>query len=406
MPAIPRISRIVIRNYRSIGACDLRPHALTWLVGRNGSGKSNLLDALKFVKDALDGPLENALNERGGIKQVRRQSSGHPRHFTIRLELVLADGRTALYAFEIGAAEGGGYTVKHEHCQIGRHRKGPSFTMQADGRIVSSEPAFPAVTRGRLALAAASGIADFAPVFAHLTSMGFYNLNPESMSALQSPQDGRLLKPLGENIASVVGHLETHEKASLERILTYLETVVPGIVGVEREQTGHMETILFKQTIAGAKHPWSFPAHSMSDGTLRALGILVALFQGERAGRPSLVCIEEPESALHPAASAAVREALLHASRTTQIFVTSHSPDLLDDRSIDADSLLAVGAEGGETFIAPIDHAAREVLKDALFTPGELLRLEQLYPDAVLVEARRAARQSPTECSRPAASTD
>ena len=314
---VPRISRISIRNYRSIGACDLQPGPLTYLVGRNGSGKSNLLDALKFVKDALEGPLENALNERGGVKQVRRQSSGHPRHFAIRLELVLADGRDALYAFEIGAAEGGGYVVKEERCEIGGRGSGPSYSVREGGSTVSSEEPFPAVTKGRLALAAASGIEAFAPVFEHLTSMGFYNLNPEAMSALQSPQDGRLLKPLGENIASVIGHLGAHERGSLDRVVAYLETVVPGVVGVEREQTGHMETISFKQTVTGAKHPWSFPAHAMSDGTLRALGILVALFQGERGSGPSLIAIEEPESALHPAASAALREALVHASRTT-----------------------------------------------------------------------------------------
>ncbi len=51
MSAPRRLSRIVIRNYRSIGFCDLRLGDLTYLVGRNGSGKSNLLDALKFVKE-------------------------------------------------------------------------------------------------------------------------------------------------------------------------------------------------------------------------------------------------------------------------------------------------------------------------------------------------------------------
>ena len=87
----------------------------------------------------------------------------------------------------------------------------------------------------------------------------------------------------------------------------------------------------------------------MSDGTLRALGVLTALFQGNRDFAPSLVGIEEPETALHPAASAALREALIRASRQTQIIVISHSPDLLDDTSIPADTVLAVVADQGNT---------------------------------------------------------
>ena len=390
MNAARRLSRIVIRNYRSIGFCDLRPGALTYLVGRNGSGKSNLLDALKFVKDGLEGPLDNALNERGGIKQVRRRSTGHPRHFGIRLELVLSDGRPALYAFEIGAVEGGRYTVKEERCEVGRRGSGPSFVVSEGSAPVSSEQPFPAIVKGRLALAAASGLEAFAPVFEQLTAMGFYNLNPEAIASLQSPQDGRLLKPLGDNLASVVGHLAEYRPEALERIVAYLETVVPGVVGVKREQTGHMETVGFQQTVAGADRPWWFPAHAMSDGTLRALGILVALFQEEPEFRPSMIAIEEPESALHPAASAALREALVQASRTSQVLVTSHSPDLLDDDAIRPESVLAVSSREGETVIAPVDRAAREMLREELFTPGELLRLEQLQPDPDLVKEQHA----------------
>lgn len=390
MSAPRRLSRIVIRNYRSIGFCDLRLGDLTYLVGRNGSGKSNLLDALKFVKDALEVPLDNALNERGGIKQVRRQSGGRPRDFGIRLELMLSDGRPALYAFEIGAAKGGRHTIKEERCEIGKRGSGPSFVVSEGKLPVSSEQAFPAIVKGRLALASASGLEAFAPVFEQLTAMGFYNLAPEAIASLQSPQDGRLLKPSGGNLASVIGHLEEYRPGALERIVTYLGTVVPGLVGVKREQAGHMETVSFQQTVTKAKGPLSFPAHSMSDGTLRALGILVALFQEEPEFRPSMIAIEEPESALHPAASAALREALAQASKTSQVLVTSHSPDLLDDVGIRPESVLAVSSLGGETVIAPLDRAAREMLRDELFTAGELLRLEQLQPDPDLVREQHA----------------
>ena len=114
MPHTAFIRRVVLRNYKSIGHCDVRLSPLTYLVGQNGAGKSNFLDALHFVRDALAGSLESALNERGGINEVRRRSSGHPTHFGIRLEFQLRDGRDGWYAFDIGAMAGGGYEVQSE----------------------------------------------------------------------------------------------------------------------------------------------------------------------------------------------------------------------------------------------------------------------------------------------------
>ncbi len=94
-----------------------------------------------------------------------------------------------------------------------------------------------------------------------------------------------------------------------------------------------------------------------------------------------LVGIEEPEIALHPAAAGVLRDSLRDASRKTQVLVTSHSPDLLDDPDIRDEQILPVIAEHGETRIAPLDEAGRNAIRDRLYTPGELLRLDQLRPE-------------------------
>ena len=386
------VHRVVLRNYKSIGHCDVRLLPLTYLVGHNGAGKSNFLDALHFVRDALAGSLDSAINERGGLNEVRRRSSGHPTHFGIRLEFRLKDGREGWYAFDIGSMASGGYEVQHEECVIEGIGKGPFFRISKGGLRDSSESTFPAVTADRLALVAASGFTVFRPVFDALTAMGFYNLNPKLMRELQKPQDGRLLKPVGENIASVIGHLERVDPDRVKIIKDYLQSVVPMVHGMERKAIGPMETLEFRQEMAGAKHPWKFLAQNMSDGTLRALGVMTALLQSNVDYSPTLIGIEEPETALHPAASAALREVLVEASRHTQVLVTSHSPDLLDDREIDADSILAVVSEGGETKIAPLDEGSRQVLRDHLFSAGELLRMNQLAPDRTAIE-----RQSTTQ---------
>lgn len=375
------ITRVLLRNYKSIGHCDVRLGPLTYLVGANGSGKSNFLDALHLVRDALAGSLDNALNERGGLPEVRRRSSGHPTHFGIRLEFVLGDGQPGYYAFNIGALPGRGYEVQKEECSFRFMGAGAHFKIERGLLLETSEPTFPSVTSDRLALVSASGMTAFRPVFDALTSMGFYNLNPKVMREPQKPQDGRMLKSEGQNIVSVIGHLKNVEPGRLMEIQNYLQTVVPMVHGFERKQMGPLETLQFRQDMAGAKHPWHFLAQNMSDGTLRALGVLTALFQGNKDHSPSLIGIEEPETALHPAASAALREALSKASEHSQVMVTSHSPELLDDREIAAEQFLAVVSEGGETKMAPLDEASRQMMRQRLFSAGELLRLNQLAPD-------------------------
>ena len=383
------LQRVVLRNYKSIGQCDIRLGALTYLVGGNGAGKSNFLNALGLVRDALNGSLDNALHERGGLSEVRRRSRGHPTHFGIRLEFCLPSGQHGHFSFNVGALKDRGYEVQTEECVIEGIGRGPFYRIDRGRLRDSSEPSFPSVTSDRLALVAASGMTAFRPVFDAMASMSFYNLNPKLMQDLQKPQEGRLLKPAGENIASAIGHLERVAPDQMNVIQQYLHTVVPMVHRVERKQVGPMETLEFQQDMAGSPHPWRFLAQNMSDGTLRALGVLVALYQGNVDYSPTLVGIEEPETALHPAASAALREALVRASRTTQIIVTSHSPDLLDDPAIPGDAILAVVSEGGETRIGPLDAASRAVMRDQLFSAGELLRLNQLAPDRAFLEAQQ-----------------
>lgn len=97
------IHRVILRNYKSIGHCDVSLGSLTYLIGGNGAGKSHFLDALHLVRDALVGSLDNALNERGGLSEVLRRSSGHPTHFGIRLDLSLPSGQPGRYAFNVRA---------------------------------------------------------------------------------------------------------------------------------------------------------------------------------------------------------------------------------------------------------------------------------------------------------------
>ena len=142
-------------------------------------------------------------------------------------------------------------------------------------------------------------------------------------------------------------------------------------------------TLDFRQEACGAQQPRRVPASSMSDGTLRALGVLVALFQGDggNGAGPTLVGIEEPEIALHPAAAGVLIDSLTEASQSAQVIVSSHSADLLDNDAISDTSIIATFSEQAETKIGPLDYAGRSSLHEHLFTAGELLRIDQLRPE-------------------------
>ena len=372
------VTRVRLRNYKSIAACDVRPAPLSFLVGPNGSGKSNFLDALRFVAEALRRSLDHALLERGGIQEVRRRSGGHPNHFGIRLDLQLprAEG---WYAFRVGAKPRGGYGVQQEECFVAG-ADGHDHYRVKDGAVVGGtidNP--PACASDRLYLVAMSGFPTFRPVYDALSGMGFYNLNPEAIRDLQAPDPGDLLKRDGGNLASVLSNLDRRGKTAVEE---YLAAITPGITGVAPRTIGTRITLDYRQEVRGSQHPRRFLASNMSDGTLRALGVLVALFQGDGNGnRSTLIGIEEPEIALHPAAAGVLIDSLTEASRSAQVIVSSHSADLLDNRAISDTSILAVLSEHAETRIGPLDEAGRSSIRDHLFTAGELLRIDQLHPE-------------------------
>ena len=374
------IDRVVLRNYRRIAECDVALGRLTWLVGRNGAGKSNFLDALHFVRDALNGSLDRAVEERGGFVLVRRRSLGHPKVFGVRLKFTLSDGGRGVYGFEIASHKGSVPFVARESLNLHAGGSESHFTIEAGELTSSSESTRPILSDEGLGLVQMAGLAAFHPVHEMLAGMSFHNFDPSSMKELRRPDSGRTLKPEGNNIASALAYLQEVDPDGYRFAQDYLNVVAPTIVGVDRVGVGGMEQLEFSQEVLGAERPWRFDAHAMSDGTLRALGILVALVHPGTRGHLYPVGMEEPEAALHPAAVAALREAIRAASKRRQLLLTTHGTDLLDDPDMDPDELRAVAWDRGQTRIVAIDDVAARAMRNHMYSAGELLRQGQLVP--------------------------
>ncbi|MCC7349573.1 MAG: AAA family ATPase [Phycisphaerales bacterium] len=394
MSDIRKVKRLAMRQFKSIERCDIELSPITILVGRNGVGKSNILDALRFVADALRNTLEYAIRERGGIDQVRRKSlGGRPTNPMIALELSLQGGQTARYSFKIAAVQGREFRVDLESCDILNVNGDVTHGFKvSNGQITNwkSTSPQPAAVPDRLLLVAASGIPEFRPVFDLLTRLAFHNLNPEVMKFPQRPEPGMLLAHDGHNLASVIKQLESSDPAKLERVQDYLQAIGVPVKRITHKQAGALETIEVGQemSVPGGKRNSIFDAIALSDGTIRALGILVSLVS---AG-PSLIGIEEPETALHPAAAGVLMEALTEGAERTQLIITCHSPDLLDHESVSPEMIRPVLLENGRTVVGKLDPAKADLMKKHLATAGDLLRLDQLAPDPKDIQRQEDVR--------------
>ncbi|MCX6645235.1 MAG: AAA family ATPase [bacterium] len=387
------IKRVKIKNYRSLANVEVDFEDFTVLVGPNGAGKSNFVDALSFLADCLNTTIDAALQKRGGINAVRRKSAGHPNDFGVNIDFDFPMAirkrskfetklLSASYAFEIKAQKEAKYIVKKESCRIWGLDQ-PEISLKVESGLVKIEMVDDVFERtieeDRLGLQIFSGFPQLRPVYNYLTTMRFYSLVPDHIRKPQEVNPGKWLEKDGANSAAILRNISSSRNHDdYERICKLLSKAVPGITKVSHKALGQFETLAFKQEVQGVKDAWQFDTYNMSDGTLRILGILLAVYQNPSA---SCLFIEEPESTVHPAAADLIVDILQVARKHAQVVITTHSPDILDNKNLDAKQIRYVENNKGITSITPIDPLSRDMVKEKLYSLGELLRENKLKPD-------------------------
>lgn len=386
---VPFISRVRLKNYKSIARCDVRLGPLTVLIGPNGAGKSNFLDALRFVADAVGTSPDQAIAVRGGLGGILRRSRTMSDSFSIDLEVTIPWGPSpdqwakGRYGFEIASADRPGqrpFLVRAERCKLEWNEKAHQFAVH-DGNVTDdgSPMQVSDIDPERLYLPLVSVRTSYAPLYAGLRGMYFYDPDPSKLRDLQAPTGGAELGRAGEYLGDVLGALDPSTK---QRFDAYMRVVVPELASVERKFEGNYVTVELRTRPRKNAPDVVFGPNAMSDGTIRAAGLLAALYQpwvGD--GRIRLVGIEEPELALHPAAAGALFDALIEASDRVQLIVTTQSPDLLDRDDIDVDIVRVAKIRTGATVIGQVDVPSRQILGEKLATVGQLLRNDQISPE-------------------------
>ena len=154
-----------------------------------------------------------------------------------------------------------------------------------------------------------------------------------------------------------------------------MRLVVPELENITVQSVGGFVTPQFRIFDPGsATKSHTFNVSQMSDGTLRILGLLVALYQDPR---PSIIALEEPELTVHPGVLQLISDSILEVAETTQILVTTHSPVLID--KFDPSHVFAVESKGGVTVARPLSNIQKDAVKKRLFSLGELMTVEGLH---------------------------
>ncbi|MFI1445016.1 AAA family ATPase [Streptomyces fructofermentans] len=384
----PFLTRVQVHNYRSIAACDVRLGPLTVLAGPNAAGKSNFLDAIRYVREALGSSPGQALESRGGLGEVlHRSRQSQADFFRIRLEARIPSSDAgqpafdAAYVLEVGTDPQGGTlpVLRREELRINGSPQGEQFSPEtAQNRAVAWRDDILLPRAGR-------NHTESRVLHEHLRAMRFYELLTPVLRAVDDTPGrpgGRVLGERGEYLARVLDELAGEHPWIKATIDGYLTTMIDNAVGVDGIVSPDLDLAVVTGRFRGQDgQAVKVDRRSLSEGTLRLTAVLAALFQtGALTGEIPLIGIEEPEISLHPPMLGALYDALVAAARNTQVIVTTQSADLLDNAAADPAHLLVVRDNGPGSTIGPLDRAGRRLLDDGVLTLPELLRSAQMRP--------------------------
>lgn len=328
------VSRLVLKNWRNFRSVDVPLGERAILLGPNASGKSNLLDVFRFLRDIAKagGGLQRAVSQRGGLSKIRCLAAR--REPDVEIEVRLSDnGKEPAWRYAIGIKqEVRGYRqpyLAHERVWRGERQlldRPDDFDRKDKLRLTQTH------------LEQINANESFREISRFLESILYLHLvpqllrHPEAFLGPGVPGD-----PFGRSFLETVAKTpEKIRKPRLKRIEAALRKAVPQLRNLRdtRDDGGvpHLEA-LYEHWRPGA----AIQEDQFSDGTLRLIGLFWSLLEGDGP-----LLLEEPELSLHPGIVSRLPALFYRLQRRNrrQILLSTHSPDLLSESGIGGEEIL------------------------------------------------------------------
>lgn len=392
------ITTLTLHNWKSFEKASLLIDQITFLIGTNASGKSNIVDALIFLSRLSTGErlADVCKNIRGGIDQIIRRGSNNA-----SLEVVFKDNETTYkYTLKFSVSNAEAYvdseslemSVKEDIWRylfftdiVADNLPSQIITLFDKDRIGSGTKKGISLRRDITILSQVQGqnvlkiIKDGAK--AALDSFAsIYVLDPNPARMREYVTLSETLNSDGSNVAGVIAALSEDHPKDFEDTLTKYVSKLPerDIRRIWAERVGR-----FKDTaMVYCLEDWGDPEYSMeidaramSDGTLRFIAIIVALLTRDS---DSLIVIEEIDNGLHPSRAGELVYALteIATSRDFDVLCTTHNPVLIDALGTEVlDSVSCVNREGihGSASIFRLTERPDFLRQLARYTPGNMM---------------------------------
>ncbi len=352
------IETLRVQNYKSLKDIEIPLKPLTVLVGPNAAGKSNILDCLRFLSEmvAIPGDRAEPVRKRGGYGDiVWGGQTGSSISVSCRWQPLQAGEGSFDYLLVIRNNPTHTFSIEEEHLSasapgmelVSWHRGGRNPTLFPDTFGLSEDTSkFDRADKPieRWARGVISG-------------WTFYDFLTQSMRVPRAMGTAERLSSDGSNVAQVLLRLHLKEPDLFREVEELLQAAIPEVEKLFLDDVGGNQVYVAWREKA---IPGRIPAWNMSEGSVRLVGILLALLVPEP---PPLVAFENPEVHLHSHQMEYLAEILKAASRRSQVIITTHSPYLL--KHFAPEDVLIVWKEKGQTRVKPVRtfKGLREALK-------------------------------------------
>jgi predicted ATPase len=369
-----RLDQMRAQRYRSLRDVTLDVGPLTVLIGTNASGKSNILDALRFLAVGVrEKDFRVAVGQRGGllslawkgdfISDIRLTMQFSSDSGSFEWILVVRPGGMERFTLD----ERLWLTPPNQaRTMVLFSEGGQGFWSSEEGRQV---PLAQGETECALAAAAADRSFPGREIAEFVAGWGFFDPSPWNLRRIAADADSSRLDAFGRNLASRLRAVREASPQTFDQILSAMQRILGTPEKIELRQND-LDEWYFVQEETGLR----FPVHQIgaSSGTLRMLALVTALLGESQSG---LIGVEEPENYVHPSALADFAQYLTAASIRLQVLVTTHSPLLLDSLE-DPGAVVVVrrDEEGTQIIRESQPDDVRKALVESGFMLGEYHR--------------------------------